>query len=245
MRISRLLAELRQRPLSILIVGALLTWLYLMVSPWLFSGHEYVITSHMIDGGHGHHHHHINSPSVIDQVFNIHWVLMLIAMMLPLHADAIKYVWGKNFPNKRYISILCFWVGYIIVWSIVGLISYAFMSGLEQLYGENSLITLLIFLFLLVVWQASPWKQRSLNRCGFIPVIYPFGWRAFKDSFVYGLKKAGWCVGSCWALMLVSLFLMESSMWMMPLFTVIMFTEQILPLRKEQWHWPFNPLVWR
>lgn len=242
-RIRSLALELSRPPASILILISLLTWGYLMISSGeLNSG---AVGSHHMMNGAMHHHHMEHSQSLLSKVLTLHWVLMLISMMLPLHADAIINIWMKNFPKKRYLSIISFLLGYILIWSFVGVVSYAVMEYLKILTLGNEGISLFVIIGFTIIWQASPWKQRSLNRCAFIPVIRPFGVKAYIDSFKYGIQKASWCVGSCWALMLLSLFFMEKTMWIMPVFTVIMFMEQILPLRKEKWHWPFNPLVWR
>jgi len=53
------------------------------------------------------------------------------------------------------------------------------------------------------VWQLSPAKQRSLNRCHARPALSAFGSAADLDALRFGSMQGIWCVGSCWALMLL------------------------------------------
>jgi predicted metal-binding membrane protein len=58
---------------------------------------------------------------------------------------------------------------------------------------------------LAVVWQCSPLKQRCLNRCHSQAQLAAFGATAYFDALRFGLTHGMWCVGACWALMLLPL----------------------------------------
>ncbi len=56
-----------------------------------------------------------------------------------------------------------------------------------------------------VGWQSSPLKQRCFNRLRGHPGLAAFGRAADLDMLRFGCTHAIWCVGSCWALMLLPL----------------------------------------
>jgi predicted metal-binding membrane protein len=86
-------------------------------------------------------------------------------------------------------------------------------------------------------------ETSQLNRCHIPPIINPFGFQSVIDCFNYGSKKAFYCVGMCWPLMWISLFTMQQTMYFMPLFTFIMYFEQSLPWKPEQWRIPYLGLL--
>ena len=88
---------------------------------------------------------------------------------------------------------------------------------------------------LALAWQASPAKQRCLNRCHAHPPLAAFGWRAARDALALGLRHGGWCVGSCWALMLLVLLLPQGHVAGMAAAAVLMFSERLDPPRPPAW----------
>ena len=113
MKLQVYFSILKRPPFSILLCIGLLVWLFLLLQPIVMV--EFNIPVH------AHHHIHTHQRnglwSVIMQTINIHWFLMLIAMMFPLLSDAVLVIWRKNFPRKRYIGLTAFFIDYIVFWT--------------------------------------------------------------------------------------------------------------------------------
>lgn len=220
-----------------LIIIAILAWLILLAL---------VILAHD-DGGAMSHHHHAQTNGLVwemlTQHLNIHWFLMLVAMMFPLLALPIQNISRKLFSKKRYLGIAGFFLGYIIFWTVVGTLLSSVMTWIANASEVSDIYQIEVIALILVVWQATPWKQYCLNRHHFLHVINPFGWHAFYDSFKYGLKNAFWCVGSCWAIMWFSLAVMKFGMWSMPFFTILMFIDQNRRWQPAKWNTPFKNFI--
>jgi predicted metal-binding membrane protein len=132
----------------------------------------------------------------------VNWALMLVAMMTPALIEPIVYVASRSFRRRRWRSVAIFLVGYLAIWVIEGGVSVVVLSG----SAWSSLpwqVTVAATLVIAVAWQCSPVKQRCLNGCHAQPALAAFGTAADRSAFEYGITHGLWCVGSCWALMLV------------------------------------------
>lgn len=242
MRYRAYLSALRQPPLPLLCLTALLAWIMLFhihvhelhsLSPVLFSVSDErtsIIAAAWLS---------------ITSLTSWGWIAMLIAMMLPLLASPLRYVWQVNFPCKRISGIFTFLVGYVTIWTVVYSLLASLIYLLTQFINYNLTVLLCIGLLITLIWQSSPWKQMCLNRCHDLPRINPFGLRAEHDCFIYGLQKGSWCIGSCWALMCLPIFAPRSAMQLMPLVSLMMFVEQAYPWQKERWQFPYRWLLFR
>lgn len=132
------------------------------------------------------------------------WALMVAAMMPPLVLDPLRHLRDRSFAWRRGRATALFGVGYAAVWMAAG-------AALQTLALACRLATpevwspLLAGLAVATLWQASPAKQRCLNGCHRRPSLSAFGWAAERDALVFGMSHAAWCVGACWALMLLPL----------------------------------------
>lgn len=241
MKLQAYLSIVKRPPFSILLGVGLFVWLFLLLQPIFMTQFNMPVEGHL------HHHAHVQQSnslwSVIVQAINIHWFLMLIAMMFPLLSDSVLFIWRKNFPRKRYLGLISFFLGYMFFWTLTGIGLLLATEILNNLFDHSKELILGSIFIALLFWQATPWKQVSLNRCHIPPIINPFGFQSVIDCFNYGLKKAFYCVGMCWPLMWISLFTMQQTMYFMPLFTFIMYFEQSLPWKPEQWRIPYLGLL--
>jgi predicted metal-binding membrane protein len=161
---------------------------------------------------------------------------MIAAMMSPLIIAPLRHVRDRSFARRRARSMLLFIAGYAAVWMAAG-------AGLQAvaLAARSFLPIPLVWLglaaTLAVVWQVSPAKQRCLNRCHRQPHLAAFGVAADRDAFDFGLLNGTSCVGVCWALMLLLLFVEQSHL--VPMIAVALFVvaerlERPAPL---EWRW--------
>lgn len=132
----------------------------------------------------------------------LYWVLMTLAMMAPLVVAPLCHVYQRSFARRRVIMIGLFTAGYAAIWMIAGLMLLPILTASRWLTsGSPALVG--TFTAVALFWQFSPTKQKCLNRCHSHPPLAAFGIPAKLDALRFGLSHGAWCVGSCWAVMLL------------------------------------------
>lgn len=223
-RMKLYLAILAEPPMPMLLLVSFGAWLVL-----LFTGNH----------GHGGEHDHMGGVAAASRLLPSlwPWFLMLLAMMAPLQAPALRHLWGRSLPRRRPRAIVLFTVGYVAVWMGVGA-GLVLVAAQLQVYGRGGWLAPLTGLFLVIVWQVSPWKQICLNRCHRVPRLSAFGWEADRDCLRFGLVKGVWCVGTCWALMALPLLFTFASLPLMLAISLFLLVEQYQPARPARWRMP-------
>ena len=155
----------------------------------------------------------------------IGWALMLTAMMAPLLIPALRHVYARSLRRRRGRAMSLVTLAATATWTIGGLILLGLAQALRSVTGDAGL-ALLLGLLAALGWQLTPLKQYCLNRHCARPPIAAFGWAADRDVLRFGSTHAAWCLGSCWALMLVALlapvwplatmFVVSGWMWVEP-----------------------------
>jgi predicted metal-binding membrane protein len=149
------------------------------------------------------------------------WLLMLAAMMTPLLIAPLRHLVARSLPRRRPRAVALFLMGHVAVWVPAGVV----LLVAAELLGRSD-VAAAIVLGVGVLWQVTPLKQRSLNRHHAQPPIAAFGRRADADAFRFGATHAFWCVGSCWALMLLPLVVVHEQVLVMAAVTVWLWAEQ-------------------
>jgi len=164
------------------------------------------------------------------------WALMLLAMMPPLLARPITHLWDRSLARRRTRAIAAFVAAYASVWMLAGVVLMVAAASLRALTEAAWLPAIVIAL----AWQATPLKQTCLNRCHLLPRLSAFGLTADRDCLRYGLVSGLWCLGSCWALMLVPL---AADGWLMLPVAVLLLIERQMPPRPATWRIPLPGLA--
>jgi predicted metal-binding membrane protein len=164
------------------------------------------------------------------------WTLMLTAMMAPTLLPPIYYIRISSFTWRRPCSIAFFVAGYGVVWMAAGCIMLALESAAAWLAPQSYLPATVVGLVALV-WQASPFKQRCLNRCHNHGPLGAYGIAADWDVLRMGLEHGFWCTGSCWAAMLFPMLLPQGHFVAMAVVNILMFCERLDPPRTPSWRW--------
>lgn len=156
---------------------------------------------------HSHHSHQTESPAPDTfagtlPTFLAGWPVMLTAMMAPLLIPALRHVYARSLPRRRQRAVALLIAAYAATWTAGGLILYAVAVVLRETSRQASVA---VAIFAVLLWQVSPLKQRCLNRHHAHPPIAAFGRAADVDVLRFGGVHALWCLGSCWALMLLPL----------------------------------------
>jgi predicted metal-binding membrane protein len=167
-------------------------------------------------------------------VFLVMWTIMMTAMMLPTaapmvlaHLAVVRRRGGGVFPTTVFVA------GYLAVWSATGIVPYVAYAGFSQLAAEAAHSRWLPMLAggILVfagAYQFTGWKQVCLDRCqspfAFI-LTHDFGGGA-RSALRAGLWHGTFCLGCCWALMLVLIVVgLMNLAWMVGIF-LIFFAEK-------------------
>ena len=156
------------------------------------------------------------------------WILMIAAMMLPTTLPLLalfrRIVGGRADAGRLLAAVVG---GYALAWLGFGLVAYAIDGVVRGAAASSGWLVVHGWVVGSVViagagaFQFSALKYRCLERCrtpfGFINAHWQ-GRRPRAESFRLGAHHGLFCVGCCWALMLVTFVVgMGSVGWMLVL----------------------------
>lgn len=166
------------------------------------------------------------------------WALMLVAMMSPTLITPLRHILKRSFKRRRARSVTHFVAGYAAIWMAAGGVLSAVTLMLNLLAPQSYLwaagVGIIAF-----VWQCSPMKQRCLNRGHNHKELAAFGIAADLDALRFGIMHGVWCVGSCWALMLLPMLLQQGHFAAMAIVTFVMTSERLEQPRPLSWRLRF------
>src|SRR5262245_4692554 len=164
------------------------------------------------------------------------WLLMLAAMTPPLVVGPLRHVRERSFARRRARAMFLFVIGYGAVWMIAGM-GLQVLALAAQLAASNALVCLALSASAATLWQVSPAKQWCLNRCHRRPQLAAFGAPADRAVFDFGLTQGASCIGACWALMLLPLFVGQGHVLMMLVVMLFAFAERLESAAPLAWRW--------
>jgi predicted metal-binding membrane protein len=132
-------------------------------------------------------------------------LIMLVAMMTPLLARPIAHLWNHSVERLRAPAIALFVATYAGIWLLAACGLMAMAVALKAFADAAALPIAALAVVIALIWQAAPAKQTCLNRCHRLPPPSAFCSATVWDYVRYGAMTALWCIGACWALMLVPL----------------------------------------
>jgi predicted metal-binding membrane protein len=156
------------------------------------------------------------------------WLLMIAAMMLPTAFPLLDTFRRMTSTRENWRTLLAFLiVGYTTAWALFGLVVHGFDAALHRV--ADQLPTLLAdgwligaaMVALAGVYQFSSLKHRCLDKCRSPLMFITEHWRgrsARRESFLLGMSHGAFCIGCCWALMLLMFAVGTGSVgWMLAL----------------------------
>jgi predicted metal-binding membrane protein len=187
---------------------------------------------------HAHHMHHGSLRMVVEHNLSADiaagWFLMVLAMMLPTLSAAIHHVRSRSFARRRLRAALLMLIGYFSVWMLASVpLMFAAMLWRSQIHNEW--LPPLAGVVLLLIWQSSPLKAYCRNRMHSHGEIPAFGLGAELGAVRLGLTHGGWCVGSCWTLMLLPMQFAQGHILVMGVTTLWMWAEQLERPERPVW----------
>jgi predicted metal-binding membrane protein len=167
------------------------------------------------------------------------WLLMSTAMMLPTIAPLLAIFRRLTADRTDRRALLALVVaGYLAVWALFGIAAFALdfgvSAGLAQMawLGDHAWALGAAVLALAGLYQFSAWKYRCLDKCR-TPLSFVVGrWRggaARQQAFALGIEHGAFCVGCCWALMLLMFVVGTGNVGVMLALGAIMAAEKNFP----------------
>lgn len=161
-----------------------------------------------------------------------HAVLMFAAMMVPLSGAPVRHVRHRSFASRRGRAVALFMVGYALPWIAA---TAVLLVAAAWIVSARSAAVLALAVAGVAVCQASPLKQRFLNRCHGHPALAAFGVRADLGALRFGASHAAWCIGSCAALMLLPMLSARGHLPLMAGVTLWLAGERLEKPRPPRW----------
>ncbi len=162
------------------------------------------------------------------------WAVMLAAMMLPLLMAPLRHVRDRSFARRRPRAGALFLLGYALSWMMAG--SMLVPSGLA---AGRSVVAVWVVVSMVVAWQCSPARQQCFNRGHAHPPLAPAGAGADLAVLRFGVAHGAWCVGSCWAVMLLALCWPGAHLAAMAGASIWLLAERMEGPERPRWRFPF------
>lgn len=168
------------------------------------------------------------------------WVVMMAGMMLPTAAPALliyanvirKSPEGASAPAHAY----AFAGGYLFVWTVFSLFATVLQLWLGKLFllspmMETQNATLSGGLLIVAgIFQLTPWKRTCLNACRSPAEFLVRHWRkGLAGGFYLGTANGLYCLGCCWALMMLLFVGGVMNLWCIAALTIFVLLEKIAP----------------
>jgi predicted metal-binding membrane protein len=167
-------------------------------------------------------------------LFVVAWQAMIAAMMLPSSLPLVRLFTATAGRQERAnLVIMAFLGGYAAVWSVFGLLAFTgdlvvhrtvdatpSLAVRPWLIGASALL-------LAGAFQFTDLKDRCLSKCrqpG--PFLLAHYRRGAGGGFELGLRHGLFCLGCCWALMLIMFAAGVAVLWAMAALTAVMVYEK-------------------
>ena len=171
------------------------------------------------------------------EVFLLCWQIMTVAMMLPSSMPMVRLVVYAGRRQTRPVAVpLAFLAGYAVIWTafaagaFLGDTLVHRMVDLWPWLAFRSWLIGAVTFFIAGLFQFSPLKDRCLDMCrtplGFLMHYYRKG---VGPAWHLGVRHGGYCLGCCWALMLVMFGVGVGNLAGMAALTGAMVIEKAIP----------------
>lgn len=167
------------------------------------------------------------------------WTVMTAAMMLPTTLPLLE-IFRRLTARRSDRRPLMGWLvtGYLGIWSLFGIAVHLLDFSLHALVRGSPWLTFNAWVFgagalgLAGLFQFSALKYRCLDRCrtplGFV-IEHWRGDSARRQAVLLGVRHGMFCVGCCWALMLLMFAVGTGSIGWMLVLGALMAAEKNLP----------------
>lgn len=168
------------------------------------------------------------------------WIVMMAGMMLPTAAPVFLLYAGalrrKSATQGRLWSVSALVGGYLVVWTLFSIAATALQRGLSESLALTPMMepatpsVAAAGLFLAGVYQMTPLKASCLRACRSPLSFLMQHWRpGVSGAFHMGVTHGRYCLGCCWALMLLLFVGGVMNIYVIAGLTVLVLFEKIAP----------------
>ena len=169
------------------------------------------------------------------------WVVMMAGMMLPSAAPTLLLYAGviRKSPDgeRAPAHVYAFAGGYLLVWTAFSLIATVLQRVLANLLVLTPMMETRdravggALLIVAGIYQLTPFKRTCLESCRSPAAFIAEHWRrGVAGGFRLGLAHGTYCLGCCWALMLLLFVGGVMNLWWIAGLTIIVLLEKLAPL---------------
>ncbi len=152
-----------------------------------------------------------------------HWLLMVLAMMLPIAGRTIRTVGLRSVWSRRHWATGSFVLGYVALSGALGavLVTVVLVGGLDH----DATDLLVVSLLLAAAWQGSVPRRRLVRRCASLRLGVATGLAGDGDCARAGMRSGTRCLLECWPAMIA--MALSQSLLLMAGLTVVLLTERM------------------
>ncbi len=168
------------------------------------------------------------------------WSIMMVAMMLPsatpmvlLYARVVRHNSDDADPLTNSGAFLG---GYVVVWTLFSVAATALQWGLEQAALLSPMMVSTspalggLLLIGAAIYQWTPSKDACLRRCRAPAWFLSRHWHdGAAGALRMGLIHGAWCLGCCWALMLLLFVGGVMNLLVIAVITIFVLLEKVAP----------------
>jgi predicted metal-binding membrane protein len=160
------------------------------------------------------------------------WGVMMTAMMLPAVAP-VAALYARTIRTSRAMRLSLFVAGYLLVWVVAGVPTYVLLRVVDHVVGDHDTTMRWIaggVLLAAGVYQLSPLKAVCLRHCR-SPIAQLLHYGNVKGRFRdlrVSLHHAAYCLGCCWALMVLFIAFGIMNIWAMLVLAAVVVGEKAL-----------------
>jgi predicted metal-binding membrane protein len=123
------------------------------------------------------------------------WMLMVLAMMLPVLAPQARQVAMRSLWQRRHRAVVGYLAAYLAVWAVAGVAVVGALHGVGQPHPPPGVTA--AALAGAALWQASPPRRRIMRRCGSVRLGAAQGFAADRDCVAAGGRTGLRCALTC------------------------------------------------
>jgi predicted metal-binding membrane protein len=167
------------------------------------------------------------------------WAVMMTGMMLPSAAPMLLLyaTVARRRLDSPVLRVYALAAGYLVVWALFSVFATGTQRALSHLLVLSPMMVLqsrVISAALLVIagiYQLTPLKRACLTTCRSPVSFLARHWRADTlGAFRMGLAHGLYCLGCCWALMLLLFVGGVMNLYVISALTVFVLLEKLAPL---------------
>ncbi len=168
------------------------------------------------------------------------WAVMMVGMMLPTASPMVlmfaKVNGNQHREGEPIVSTGVFVAGYLAIWAVFALAATLLQWGLQAtglLSSAMGMVNVVVGGSIMIVagiYQWTPYKNTCLRFCQTPLGFFMTQWRdGVGGAFRMGLSHGAYCVGCCWALMLLMFVSGVMNLLWMAVLVVLILAEKITP----------------